>query len=557
MSLSREPFVSSQTVRGAGRSLDAVLRAWPFTALALLLGALYLPWIAAIPLDGTLEANRLEAAREMLHSGDWLIPHLGGEVYLSKPPLHPWTLALVSWFFGDVSVAIGRSVSALATLATAWLVFAWGRRELGTRSGAFAALALGSSVLCAEKAVRAELESELLFFTTLALLALFEAGWSDAVWRARGLRFVSGLALGAAVLVKGPPALIVFLVAAIAAGIPRERRRAFALSSAVALGLGLVCALAWVVPVCARMGFDSAWAAFHQQFVERIAHAGPTNAEAFWFYAPAILVALLPATLFVPGLCLVRPRLVRPGRVVEGARARSRAAFLWGWALLPLIAFSVSAGKETRYLLPTLPAWTLLLAWGWTRARVSRRFSRWHGGLERFLAYATWVAPVVWWVAGWRLFPEQRAVVSASAVGALLARATFAWSAQAARPAVLLGALVIAILSAKLGWSGTVLAKQRGKTPVAEVGGAIEARLGPEETWILVGPYRSWWQFSVNRPCRVAADWSELARACEAGTDARFALAPTDSIPPGDGGLERVDSWTVDGEPYSLVRLRP
>jgi 4-amino-4-deoxy-L-arabinose transferase-like glycosyltransferase len=541
----------STTTHDPSRVVAAVLRAHPLAMLGLLLGVLYLPWIAAIPLDGTLEGNRLEAAREMLHSGDWLVPHLGGAVYLAKPPLHPWMLALASWPFGEVTLAIGRSVSAFATIATACLVFVWGRRELGARTGAFAALTLGCAVACAQKAVRAELESTLLLFTTLALLAFWNSGRTSAQRTALGWSAAAGLALGAAVLVKGPPALIVFLLAAIATCIPRERRRVYLGSAAFALGLALACALTWVLPVCERVGFDEAWQAFHQQFVERISHAGRTNFEPFWFYIPALLLGFLPATLCAPVLVLVRP-----GRELASERARSRAAFLWGWALLPPVVFSLSSGKETRYLLPTFPAWALLVAWGWTRARALGRCARWREGLVRALGFATWIVPVAWLFAGWWKFPGERPFVIAVALLALCARSAIAWSAREGRTALALVALVALVGTAKLAWAGTILEEQRRDMPLAEIAQTMDTRLEPGETWILVGPYRSWWHFLVNRPCLAVSVWSEVCTLHEHNPDARWVLAPAEAIPASAHELERVNTWTVDLHEFCLVRLR-
>jgi len=537
--------------RPAARVAWAVLRARPYALLLLLLGALYLPWIGAIPLDGTLEGNRLEAAREMLRSGDWLVPQLGGTVYLAKPPFHPWTLALVGWPFGEVSLAGGRIVSAACALALCALVFAWGRRELGLRAGVFAAFALGLSALLAEKAVRAELECELALATTLAILAFFEASAAASAARRWSACALSGLALGVAVLVKGPPALIVFLAAASGASLPAARRRACATCATGALALGIGLALLWVVPVCTRLGFERAWSAFHDQFLERIVSAGRTNSEPFWFYVPALLVGLLPATLFAP--CLV---LTTPGRERASERARVRASFLWGWALVSLVAFSVSSGKETRYLLPTLPAWTLLLARGWTRARAAARFVRWRGVLARSLSIGTWLAPGAWLAGGMLAHPEARAVVALTAAGAWLARAAFEWSARARRPALVVAALALGVLDAKAAWAGTILARARREVPVEAAARSIAARLAPGEEWILLGPYRSWWHFSVDRPCRSARDWSELVQLGAAGAP-RYVLAASELVPPEARDFERVERWLVDGESYELLRTLP
>ena len=291
---------------------------------------------------------------------------------------------------------------------------------------------------------------------------------------------------------------------------------------------------------------------FNREVLERISRAGHTNAEPFWFYIPALLVALLPSVVFLP--CVA---LVLPGRFSHSEVARSRAAFLWGWALLPVVLFSFSSGKETRYLLPTLPAWTLLLAWGWIRARASSRFQGWRRGLARTLDVATWILPLAWLAAGLWFFPDNTAVVVASAVCALVARAVFAWSLRSGKPAIALCMLVLAVATAKFAWAGTLLERQRAKIPVEEAGRAIAARLAPGEPWILIGRYRSWLDFAVNRPCLVVPDWAELAavRAGQRGAQARFAFTLEQAIPATQVSLERVERWVVDGDAYCLVRL--
>jgi 4-amino-4-deoxy-L-arabinose transferase-like glycosyltransferase len=43
-----------------------------------------------------LEARYALVAREMLETGQWILPHLGGMVYADKPPLLFWSIALLS-----------------------------------------------------------------------------------------------------------------------------------------------------------------------------------------------------------------------------------------------------------------------------------------------------------------------------------------------------------------------------------------------------------------------------------------------------------------------------
>ncbi len=49
------------------------------------------------------EPRYAQVAREMLETGEWLVPHLNGIVYTEKPPLYFWLIALASKPFGDLS----------------------------------------------------------------------------------------------------------------------------------------------------------------------------------------------------------------------------------------------------------------------------------------------------------------------------------------------------------------------------------------------------------------------------------------------------------------------
>lgn len=540
----------TRPARGPARLLTLALARRPLVAITLLLGLLYVPWLGSIPLDGTLEGNRVQAAREMLAEGDWIVPRQNGVPYLSKPPLQPWTIALLSAPLGGVSVWSGRLVSVLSALGTCALVFLWGRRELGRRGGILAALAAGSAVVLAEKAMRAELELLLTFTTTLAVLALHEAVRPGG--RRRAATIVSGLALGAAVLVKGPPPLVVHVsvAVALALALPGVERRAVARAGAAALGLALLCVLAWVLPLIDAMGLDRLLQVFDEQFVERIKRTGPTNDEPFWYYVPAIAVGMLPVSLAGPVLATVWPR-----RASSSARAWTDAVFLWSWALVPLVLFSVSAGKESRYLLPTVPAWALLLGWGWTRARATGAWVRWRGGLVRMLGLVGWLLPVGAGIAGALVFPERRVAVLAAAAGGLLA--CWLFHRGPARPVWRLAALAAGVLAGKVAWAETLLVRQRADSPITELAAHVTAELAPGEAWILLGSYRSWIHFHVARPCLTAEDWAAV-EGVRTGSErpARVLVTPERLWPadvPAPEGWRDAGRWVLDGDGYRMA----
>lgn len=65
------------------------------------------------------EAITARAAGEMLAEGDWLVPRLGGQPWLEKPPLNIWAVALVGRVVGGIDEAAARwpSMVAAALLA--------------------------------------------------------------------------------------------------------------------------------------------------------------------------------------------------------------------------------------------------------------------------------------------------------------------------------------------------------------------------------------------------------------------------------------------------------
>ena len=72
--------------------------------------------------------------REMRASGDWIHPTFNAEPRYHKPVLIYWLMLAGTAVGGDNPFG-ARLVSALAGTCTVLLVWAWGRRMLGTRGG--------------------------------------------------------------------------------------------------------------------------------------------------------------------------------------------------------------------------------------------------------------------------------------------------------------------------------------------------------------------------------------------------------------------------------------
>ena len=88
--------------------------------LAVLVFFLYFYRSSAVGLVGPDEPRYAQVAREMLRSGDWITPHLMGEVWFEKPPLYYW-LTAACFKIGGANEQTARFPAAL--FATGFLVF--------------------------------------------------------------------------------------------------------------------------------------------------------------------------------------------------------------------------------------------------------------------------------------------------------------------------------------------------------------------------------------------------------------------------------------------------
>ena len=76
---------------------------------------------------GSHEVFTAVPAREMLESGDWIVPTYGGLHRLRKPPLGYWVTASSSWLIGESSELSARLPSAVSALLLVGLVGWWWR----------------------------------------------------------------------------------------------------------------------------------------------------------------------------------------------------------------------------------------------------------------------------------------------------------------------------------------------------------------------------------------------------------------------------------------------
>jgi 4-amino-4-deoxy-L-arabinose transferase-like glycosyltransferase len=332
-------------------------RVLPETALALLVGLLVLADPVRVPLMDPDEGRYAEIPREMLVSGDFVIPHQDGLVYLEKPPLSYWLVAGSYGLFGETEGA-ARLPGKLATLGTMLALFLFARRRAGERAGALAAFFFGGSLLgfgLARIVLIDPLLSAAQTAAVLAFAALAEGGSGRA--RERGLAVAFAIAAAAAVLLKGLVGVLLpggaVVLWSLATGSWRPFRRLLGPLPILAF---LLLAVPWHVAAALR---EPEFLRFYfvREHFERFLLPNHHRPGPAWYFLAVVAGGFLPFTPLLPRL-----RAAWPGRRRAAWAARPLEGFLFVWVLLVVVFFSLSKSKLIPYVHPAFPSLSLLLA---------------------------------------------------------------------------------------------------------------------------------------------------------------------------------------------------
>ena len=312
------------------------------------------------------EAFYAESAREMVESGDWITPHFNYEPRFQKPALYYWLTAALFAVAGPDEF-LARLWSALAGVGLVLVTTSCGRRwydeSVGLLAGAIAATSVGYFAVSR----MALPDLPLAFSVTAATWAIFVA----TLERERNPRewlFYAAVATALGFLVKGPLAIVLPLVVVVPI-LLMERRSYNVQFSDVVLAALLLFAIAspWYLVMWMRHGNEYLTGFFVGDNYERFATSRFNDPRPWWFYLPIAAGGLLPWTPMM--LMWLGPVLQFVTRRRDVGTVDLRLVL---WALIPLAFFTLSVGKQPRYILPVLPPLAILLA-----ASVIERTSEW------------------------------------------------------------------------------------------------------------------------------------------------------------------------------------
>ena len=295
------------------------------------------------------------AARDMVATGQWIIPHRGSEFYAEKPAVFMWLQAAAYEAVGNWRVAF-LLPSLLAGLATLWLTYDLTRRLWNRRIAGYAVLALFVCLQFGLQAKRGQIDMVLVAMTTLSLWGLVRHLLLGPDWK---MLWLGMFAAGLGTVTKGVGFLPLLVLLPWVAWRWRRKPAPVAVAGKAWCWLvGVLCFVAgtgvWLLPMLLTVytSQDPAAQAYANELLFK--QTGTRYANAWHHVQPAWYYLQVMATLWLPGALLL-PWLL-PAWWRRLRRGDARFWLLLGWSLLVLLFFSVSPGKREVYIFPALPA---------------------------------------------------------------------------------------------------------------------------------------------------------------------------------------------------------
>jgi 4-amino-4-deoxy-L-arabinose transferase-like glycosyltransferase len=324
-------------------------REWEAAVLGILVVAIYFARLTTAPICGE-ESRWADGAREMIASGDWIVPRQQGVIFPERPPLTSWAMALVGLARHRVDTVAIRLPSACAILCLTLLIYAYARVWI-SRLGSFSSAAIFAT-LGQVLGIGRFGESEAVFalFTAGALLVWH---WGYLRQWSRTLAWSLGYSLAAlGALTKGPQAPVYFMAVCGAYLLLRRDWRWLFCRGHLA---GIVCFAAivgaWLVPFAVSNweATDDIWAGLAQdRFTTQglLKHLATYPVETFG--------CLLPWSPLL--LALVRPSLCKS--LLAG---RPPVRFLLVSLAVTYPTVWLAAEARGRYYMPLYPSLAILM----------------------------------------------------------------------------------------------------------------------------------------------------------------------------------------------------
>ena len=292
------------------------------------------------------ETRYAEISREIVETGDWVVPRLNGLRYFEKPILGYWLNSMSIKLIGENAFAI-RLPSALAVGISATILFFLVHRF--TNDITTAIIASSVFLTCLEVfaiGTFCVLDSIFSMFITASMTAFFFAFTEVRLLKRNFFLLISGVSCGLAFLTKGFLAFVIAAIIFVPFSIwQHQLKKMIRLIWLPAIAAVFVI-LPWSIMIYLKE--PDFWRYFF--WVENIdrfvSPNGGQHPYPFWFFIPVVLIGILPWTF----------RMISDiFRLKKDLFNNPLIRFSICWFLFPFLFFSISKGKLITYILPCFP----------------------------------------------------------------------------------------------------------------------------------------------------------------------------------------------------------
>ncbi|HET7811231.1 MAG TPA: glycosyltransferase family 39 protein [Steroidobacteraceae bacterium] len=343
--------------RAAPPPIRAMDLSWLALALLVIIGTgvgIREPWPADEPRFALI-------ARDMVATGEWLFPRVGGDLYQDKPPLFFWMLAAFFSLTGSLKWSF-LLPAFLAAGSTLFLIYDFGRRLVSREAGLGAALITVCTLHFIMVMRGAQIDPLLCGLTTFSLYALLRHLLFGPAW---GWYALGGFVAGLGIITKGVgflPLLVLVPYVLLRVfhwrGLPQVDGGVAGWRWFLAPLAMLAATLVWFIPMILAVHASGApeYRAYRdeilfKQTVGRYSAAWHHVKPWYYFVLEVIPALWLPWSLLLVWLV---PRFRK-----AFTERDARVWLLLFWVALVLCFFSWSPGKRGVYILPALPALAL------------------------------------------------------------------------------------------------------------------------------------------------------------------------------------------------------